>query len=77
MDPCSLKLSQTVYDADKKNADRNNAGIRKLSGTKLINDKTGEILYTLPDNPTVIINLLKSEPKIRESIINSFYYFSI
>lgn len=38
--------------------EQNNAGIRRLPGTKLINDKTGEVLYTPPDNEATIRNLL-------------------
>ena len=40
--------------------EQNSAGIRKLPGTKLVSDSTGEVLYTPPDNPQVIINLLKN-----------------
>ena len=39
--------------------EQNNAGIRRLPGTKLINDKTGEVLYTPPDNESTIRSLLK------------------
>ncbi len=38
--------------------EQNNAGIRKLPGTKLVNDKTGKVLYTPPDNETTIRKLL-------------------
>ena len=36
----------------------NKAGIRKQGGTKLINDKTGEIVYTPPETETEIRDLL-------------------
>jgi len=36
----------------------NNAGIRREVGTALKNDKTGEVIYTLPQNYDEIINLL-------------------
>lgn len=36
----------------------NHAGIRKQGDTKLINDKTGEIVYTPPETETEIRNLL-------------------
>ncbi|MEK6616162.1 MAG: Fic/DOC family N-terminal domain-containing protein, partial [Bacteroidota bacterium] len=38
----------------------NNAGIRKLSGTVLKNDKTGAVIYTPPDDRNAINNLLKN-----------------
>ena len=40
--------------------EQNNAGIRKLPGTKLVNGKTGAIIYTPPDNEEVILKLLKN-----------------
>lgn len=36
------------------------AGIRKLPGTALKNDRTGRIIYTPPDQPDVIQRLLKN-----------------
>lgn len=36
----------------------NNAGIRKLPGTNLINDRTEEVIYTPPDNEKTIRDLL-------------------
>ena len=38
----------------------NNAGIRKLPGMSLVNDRTGEIIYTPPDNEKTILNLLSN-----------------
>lgn len=36
----------------------NNAGIRKVPGTSLINDRTGEIIYTPPSDEAIINKLL-------------------
>jgi Fic family protein len=36
----------------------NDAGIRTLPGTSLINDRTGEVIYTPPDNKEIILKLL-------------------
>ena len=44
--------------AIQQELEQNNAGIRRLPGTKLMNDKTGEILYTPPDNESTIRSLL-------------------
>jgi len=38
----------------------NRAGLRKLPGTALKNDRTGEIVYTPPDNPDTIMRLIKN-----------------
>ena len=38
----------------------NRAGIRKLPGTALKNDRTGKIVYTPPDNPDAIQRLIKN-----------------
>lgn len=40
--------------------EKNKAGFRKLPGTALINDKTGEIVYTPPQNPEEIIQLMNN-----------------
>lgn len=47
--------------------EQNSAGIRKLPGTSLVNDTTGEVMYTPPDNEEVIKNLLRN----LEKFINS------
>jgi len=47
--------------------EQNSAGLRKLPGTSLVNDLTGEVLYTPPDNEDVIIDLLSN----LENYINS------
>ena len=39
---------------------QNSAGIRKLPGTTLTNDRTGEVIYTPPDNESAIRRLLKN-----------------
>jgi len=38
----------------------NTAGIRRTPGTSLVNDMTGETIYTPPDNPEVITSLLSN-----------------
>lgn len=43
--------------------EQNSAGLRKLPGTSLVNDTTGEVLYTPPDNEEVIKNLLTNLEK--------------
>lgn len=40
--------------------EQNNAGFRKLPGTKLLNDRTGEIIYTPPQNKDHILSLMKN-----------------
>jgi Fic family protein len=39
---------------------QNDAGIRNTSGTALVNDRTHEVIYTPPDDYTVINDLLKN-----------------
>lgn len=43
--------------------EKNTAGLRKLPGTALMNDRTGEIVYTPPDDPNVIIKTLSDLEK--------------
>ncbi|MDP4211365.1 MAG: Fic family protein [Bacteroidota bacterium] len=38
----------------------NNAGFRKLPGTKLLNDQTGEIVYTPPQDQESILSLMNN-----------------
>ena len=38
--------------------EKNDAGFRKLPGTKLINEKSGEVVYTPPQNYDTILNLM-------------------
>ncbi|HET9057086.1 MAG TPA: Fic/DOC family N-terminal domain-containing protein [Chitinophagaceae bacterium] len=40
--------------------EQNNAGFRKLSGTKLLNDKTGEVVYTPPQDELSILQLMNN-----------------
>lgn len=40
--------------------EENSAGIRKLPGTTLSNNRTGKIIYTPPDNHANIVKLLKN-----------------
>lgn len=39
--------------------EKNDAGIRKVPGTNLMNDRTGEVIYTPPDNESIIRDLLQ------------------
>lgn len=47
----------------QKELEQNDAGIRKLPGTSLINDKTQEIIYTPPEGESVIRDLLSNLEK--------------
>lgn len=47
-----IEIQQVIED--------NRAGLRKLPGTTLMNDKTGEVMYTPPDNYDDIIRLMKN-----------------
>lgn len=44
--------------AIQEELERNSAGIRKLPGTTLKNDRTGETVYTPPDEEATILSLL-------------------
>lgn len=46
--------------------EQNNAGFRKLSGTKLLNDRTGEVVYIPPQEYETIVSLMQN----LESFIN-------
>ncbi len=48
-----------IIDVQKK-IENNDAGIRSQPGTKLINDATGEIIYTPPESKEEIIELMKN-----------------
>ena len=50
-----LQIQETV--------EGNDAGFRKLPGTKLLNDKTGEVVYTPPQDHSSIIALMKNLEK--------------
>ncbi|MFN7686734.1 MAG: Fic family protein, partial [Sphingobacteriales bacterium] len=47
-----LQIQETV--------EQNNAGFRRLPGTKLLNDKTGEVVYTPPQDYDTIIALMNN-----------------
>lgn len=40
--------------------EENNAGLRKLPGTALKNERTGSVIYTPPDNEDIIIELMSN-----------------
>lgn len=40
--------------------EQNNAGLRKLPGTKLLNDATGEVVYEPPQDYETILSLMKN-----------------
>ncbi len=67
----------------QKVVEQNSAGFRKLPGTKLLNDKTGEIIYTPPqDHETIVLlmnnleafinddSLMDADPLIKMAIIH-------
>ncbi len=49
--------NKTILDIQKE-LEKNDAGYRKLPGTKLQNDQTGDIIYTPPQNHHEIIELI-------------------
>ena len=40
--------------------ENNDAGIRKVPGTSLVNDRTGEVIYTPPSDEKIILSLLSN-----------------
>ena len=51
----------------------NSAGFRKLPGTELKNSRTGEVVYTPPQNPEEIVDLMKNlERFINEDALCDF-----
>lgn len=44
----------------QRELEENNAGLRKLPGTALVNDLTNEVIYTPPDNIEIINALMKN-----------------
>ena len=44
----------------QKELEENNAGLRRLPGTALVNDLTNEVIYTPPDNFDTISDLMKN-----------------
>ena len=53
-------LTTNTIIAIQEELENNSAGIRKLPGTSLVNETTGEIIYTPPDNQNTINSLLKN-----------------
>ena len=53
-------LSINMIKQIQQEFEHNKVGLRKLPGTKLANDKTGEVMYTPPDNHTDILRLMKN-----------------
>jgi Fic family protein len=53
-------LNSNGIIAIQKELEENNAGLRKLPGTALINDLTNEVIYTPPDNFDTISDLMKN-----------------
>lgn len=51
-------LTTNMMLAIQEELEQNKAGIRKLPGTKLVNDKTGKIMYIPPENEKFIRKLL-------------------
>ncbi len=60
-------LTTNIIVAIQEELEQNRAGIRKLTGTKLVNDRTGKVMYTPPDNEETIRDLLQN----LEAFINS------
>ncbi len=52
-----LLTTNTIIEIQQE-LEQNKAGIRKLPGTKLANDRTGEVMYTPPENEKIIRDLL-------------------
>ena len=69
-------LTTNIIIEIQKEIEENNAGIRKLPGTKLINDKTGKIYYTPPDQKESIQNLLKNLEKFINTDNDNFDYLT-
>lgn len=53
-------LHRRIVADIQKVMEMNDAGFRKLPGTRLMNAATGESVYTPPDDPEVIKNLLQN-----------------
>lgn len=54
-----LLTNNTILDIQSI-IEENNAGFRKVPGTSLKNDTTGEVIYTPPQHPDQIIKLMKN-----------------
>ena len=55
----------------------NNAGIRRLPGTSLVNDATGKVVYTPPQDYHEILNLLDNFFRYFNSADNSLYKMAL
>lgn len=55
----NLLTTNTIIEIQYE-LEQNRAGIRKLPGTKLANDSTGEVMYTPPENEKTIRDLLSN-----------------
>lgn len=53
-------LTINTIKSIQQELEMNTAGIRRTPGTSLVNDLTGETIYTPPDNPEVIDSLLSN-----------------
>ncbi|MBX9783962.1 MAG: Fic family protein [Chitinophagaceae bacterium] len=53
-------LTNNIILQIQETLEENNAGFRKLPGTKLLNDKTGAVIYTPPQEYETIINLMQN-----------------
>ena len=56
-------LTNNIISEIQSILEENSAGYRKLSGTALKNDKTGEVVYMPPQNPDEIISLMSNLEK--------------
>jgi Fic family protein len=54
-----ILTNNTILEIQKI-LEQNDAGIRKVPGTALVNDRTGETIYTPPDNYETLLQLLKN-----------------
>ncbi len=74
-------LTVKTIEKIQEELEGNSAGIRKLPGTSLVNDRTDEVIYTPPDNENTIIDLLsdleryinnydKVDPLIKMAVIH-------
>ena len=61
-----LLTNNYILQIQEQVVEQNNAGFRKLPGTKLLNDKTGEVVYTPPQDHETIVSLMNN----LESFIN-------
>ncbi len=57
-----LLTNNTILDIQAR-LEENKAGFRKLPGTALKNDRTGEIVYTPPQDPKEILSLMSNLEK--------------